>query len=171
MQLGLNHAFILFMKNSTYSNHSITLLLGACLGFCQLSQAADRSPVLVADAGSLMQQNEQSIKPHLPSTDNLRLLSLPPPMTLPEQFGMTVRRVYFLGNSRISKSQLYPAVQPFLNRPLVAADIDKMKAAVTNFYRQMGWIVEVYLPQQALDQNELTLQVVEDLRHSGKPAR
>jgi len=46
-----------------------------------------------------------------------------------------------------------------------------MKAAVTNFYRQMGWIVEVYLPQQSLDQNELTLQVVEDLRHSGKPAR
>lgn len=159
------------MKNSTLPNHSITLLLGASLGLCQVSLAADSSSVLVADAGSLMQQNEQSIKPHLPSTDVLKLLSLPPPMTLPDQFGMTVRRVYFLGNSRISKSQLYPEVQPFLNRPLVAADIDKMKAVVTNFYRQMGWIVEVYLPQQTLDQNELTLQVVEDLRHSGKPAR
>ena len=159
------------MKNSTHRNHSITLLLGASLGLCQVSLAADISSVLVADAGSLLQQSEQSIKPHLTSTDALKLLSLPPPMTLPEQFGMTVRRVYFVGNSRISKSQLYPAVQPFLNRPLVAVDIDKMKAAVTNFYRQMGWIVEVYLPQQTLDQNELTLQVVEDLRHSGKPAR
>ena len=159
------------MKNSTLPNHSITLLFGACLGLCQVSLAADNPQVRGGDAGALMQQNEQSIKPHLPSTDTLRLLSLPPPMTLPEQFGMTVRRVYFLGNSRLSKNQLYPAVQPFLNRPLVAVDIDKMKAAVTNFYRQMGWIVEVYLPQQTLDQNELTLQVVEDLRHSGKPAR
>ena len=46
-----------------------------------------------------------------------------------------------------------------------------MKVAVANVYRQTGWIVEVYLPQQTLDQNELTLQVVEDLRHSGKPPR
>ena len=167
----MNHAFIFSMKNSTHRNHSITLLLGASLGLCQVSLAADISSVLVADAGSLLQQSEQSIKPHLPSTDALKLLSLPPPMTLPEQFGMTVRRVYFVGNSRISKSQLYPAVQPFLNRPLNAVDIDKMKVAVANFYREMGWIVEVYLPQQTLDQNELTLQVVEDLRHSGKPAR
>ena len=161
------------MKNSTHSTHSINLLLGACLGLCHAlsAQAADLQVPRGGDAGALMQQNEQSIKPHLPNNDTLRLLSLPPPMTLPEQFGMTVRRVYFLGNSRISKSQLYPAVQPFLNRPLVAVDIDKMKVAVTNFYRQMGWIVEVYLPQQTLDQNELTLQVVEDLRHSGKPAR
>ena len=118
-----------------------------------------------------MQQNEQSIKPHFPSNDVLRLLSLPPSMTLPDQFGMTVRRVYFLGNTRISKSELYPAVQPFLNRPITVLDIDHMKVAVTNVYRQAGWIVEVYLPQQALDQNELTLQIVEDLRHSGKPAR
>jgi len=169
--VGLNHAFIFTMKNSTHPNHFITVLLGASLGFCQVSLAADTPQVRGGDAGALMQQNEQSIKPHLPNADTLRLLSLPPPMNLPEQFGMTVRRVYFLGNSRLSKSQLYPAVQPFLNRPLTAADIDQMKAAVTNFYRQSGWIVEVYLPQQVLDQNELTLQVVEDLRHSGKPAR
>ena len=125
----------------------------------------------MADAGSLLQQSEQSIKPHLPATDALRLLNLPPPMTLPAQFRMNVRRVYFLGNTRISKSELYPAVQPFLNRSITALEIEKMKVAVANVYRQTGWIVEVYLPQQTLDQNELTLQVVEDLRHSGKPPR
>jgi hypothetical protein len=107
----------------------------------------------------------------LAATDALRLLNLPPPMTLPAQFRMNVRRVYFLGNIRISKSDLYPAVQPFLNRSITTLDIDQIKVAVANVYRQTGWIVEVYLPQQALDQNELTLQVVEDLRHSGKPAR
>ena len=94
------------MKNSTPPNHFITVLLGTSLGFCQVSLAADTPQVRGGDAGALMQQNEQSIKPHLPNTDALRLLSLPPPMTLPEQFGMTVRRVYFLGNTRLSILQV-----------------------------------------------------------------
>ena len=162
------------MKISTHPYRSSTLLLGICLSLCHgfSARAADSSQVpRGGDAGALMQQNEQSIKPHFQSNDVLKLLSLPPPMTLPDQFGMTVRRVYFLGNKRISKSELYPAVQPFLNRPITALDIDYMKVAVANVYRQTGWIVEVYLPHQSLDQNELTLQIVEDLRHSGKPAR
>ena len=169
----MNHAFISNMKISTHPYRSSTLLLGICLSLCHgfSARAADSSALLMADAGSLLQQSEQSIKPHLPATDALRLLNLPPPMTLPAQFRMNVRRVYFLGNTRISKSELYPAVQPFLNRSITALDIDKMKVAVAIVYRQTGWIVEVYLPQQTLDQNELTLQVVEDLRHSGKPPR
>jgi hemolysin activation/secretion protein len=152
------------MKLYTRQYHSAKLAIGVYLGFCLVQ------PVW-ADAGSLLQQNEQSIKPHLPATDALRLLNFPPPMTLSDQFRMNVRRVYFLGNSRINKNELYPAVQPFLNRSITPLEIDKMKVAVTNVYRQAGWIVEVYLPQQTLDQNELTLQIVEDLRHSGKPAR
>ena len=162
------------MKISTHPYRSSTLLLGLCLGLCHgfSARAADSSQIpRGGDAGSLLQRNEQSIKPHLPATDALRLLNLPPPMSLPDQFRMNVRRVYFLGNTRLSKSELYPAVQPFLNRSITALDIDQMKVAVANVYRQTGWIVEVYLPQQSLDQNELTLQVVEDLRHSGKPPR
>lgn len=92
-------------------------------------------------------------------------------MVLSDQVRVNVRRVYFQGNSRLTKSQLYPAVQPFLNRPLNANELGRLTAAVTDKYRQAGWIVEVYIPQQALDQNELNLQVVEDVRNSGKPGR
>jgi len=52
------------------------------------------------------------------------------------------------------KSELYPAIQPFLNRSITALEIDQMKVAVANVYRQTGWIVEVYLPQQTLDHLE-----------------
>jgi hemolysin activation/secretion protein len=64
-----------------------------------------------------------------------------------------------------------PLNEHHLNRPLNAADVNHLLAAVTNEYRKAGWFVEVYMPQQALDQNELTLQVVEEIRGSGKPAR
>ena len=122
-------------------------------------------------AGSLMNQNEQSIKSHLPNNEQLRMLLLPPPMPISDQFRMVVRRVYFQGNKLLDKTQLYPSIQPFLNKPLGAAELGKIAEAVTNRYRQSGWVIEVYIPQQALDQNELILQVVEDVRTSNKPQR
>jgi hemolysin activation/secretion protein len=168
----LNHAFIETMKFSRFRSFTSTCAAGACLA-CVTPPAlwAQNGAMPSVDAGSLTQQNAQSIKQHLPASDTLRLLSLPPPMALSDQLRMNVRRVYFLGNRRLDKAQLYPAVLPFLNRPLTSIEIGRLTAAVTDIYRQAGWIVEVYVPQQALDQNELTLQVVEDIRNSGKPAR
>jgi len=146
----------------------LTSLLSSLLVSTPNASAAD---LWLADAGSVMRQSEQSIKPHLPSNDTLRLLSLPAPMPVTDQIRLHVRRVYFQGNRLLTKAQLYPSVQPFLNRPLNAADVNHLLEAVTNEYRKAGWFVEVYMPQQPLDQNELTLQVVEEVRGSGKPQR
>ena len=146
-------------------------LLTALVGGLSLGAALAANDIPNVDAGSVMRQSEQSVKPRLPAIDTLRLLSLPPPMPISDQIRLYVRRIYFQGNRLMSKGLLYPAVQPYLNRPLNAADINRMLEAVTNEYRKAGWIVEVYMPHQALDQNEITLQVVEDVRGSGKPSR
>ena len=154
----------------TLSTCRLPLLTSLIWGL-SLGAATAANELAQVDAGSVMRQSEQSIKPHLPATDTLRLLSLPPPMPVTDQIRLHVRRVYFQGNRFLTKAQLYPAVQPYLNRPLNAADVNQLLAAVTNEYRKAGWFVEVYIPQQALDQNEMTLQVVEDVRGSGKPSR
>ena len=146
-------------------------LLTSLIWGLSLGAATAANELAQVDAGSVMRQSEQSVKPHLPATDTLRLLSLPPPMPVTDQIRLHVRRVYFQGNRFLTKAQLYPAVQPYLNRPLNAADVNHLLAAVTNEYRKAGWFVEVYIPKQALDQNELTLQVVEEVRGSGKPSR
>jgi hemolysin activation/secretion protein len=148
---------------------SLVYSLGLCSSLTAWVANAVELPNV--DAGSVMRQSEQSVKPHLPSIDTLRLLSLPPPMPVNDQIRLHVRRVYFQGNRLLTKGQLYPAVQPYLNRPLNAADVNHLLEAVTNEYRKAGWIVEVYIPHQPLDQNELTLQVVEDVRGSGIPTR
>jgi hemolysin activation/secretion protein len=160
----------MLLKNMSLSICRLPLLTSLIWG-ASLGAALAANEVPNVDAGSVMRQSEQSVKPHLPGTDTLRLLSLPPPMPVTDQIRLHVRRVYFQGNRLLTKAQLYPAVQPYLNRPLNAADVNHLLAAVTNEYRKAGWFVEVYMPQQALDQNELTLQVVEDIRGSGKPAR
>lgn len=128
-------------------------------------------PYTLPNGGVFLNQNEQSVKSHLPNNDQLRMLLLPPPMVISDQIRMQVRRVYFQGNKLLDKTQLYPSVQPYLNRPLGAAELGQITEAVANRYRQAGWVVEVYIPQQALDQNELILQVVEDVRTSNKPQR
>ena len=160
----------MLLLNRTLSLSRVPLLTSLIWGL-SLGAATAANELAQVDAGSVMRQSEQSVKPHLPATDTLRLLSLPPPMPVTDQIRLHVRRVYFQGNRFLTKVQLYPAVQPYLNRPLNAADVNHLLAAVTNEYRKAGWFVEVYIPQQALDQNELTLQVVEDIRGSGKPSR
>lgn len=151
-------------------------VVAARLALVSLTALAVQSALAVdipnlPNAGSLLNQNEQSVKSHLPSNDQLHMLLLPPPMAISDQFRMQVRRVYFQGNRLLDKTQLYPSVQPFLNKPLGATELGKIAEAVTNRYRQAGWVVEVYIPQQALDQNELILQVVEDVRTSNRPKR
>jgi hemolysin activation/secretion protein len=157
--------------NAFHCRSQIVKILACCLSTGASLAAHAANDVPNVDAGSVMRQSEQSLKPLLPSQDTLRLLSLPPPMPVNDQIRLHVRRVYFSGNRLLTKGQLYPSVQPYLNRPLNAADVHHLLEAVTNEYRKAGWIVEVYIPHQPLDQNELTLQVVEDVRGSGKPAR
>ena len=106
----------------------LTSLLSSLLGSTLPAAAAD---LWLADAGSVMRQSEQSLKPHLPGQDTLKLLSLPPPMPVTDQIRLHVRRVYFQGNRLLTKVQLYPAVQPYLNRPLNAADVNHLLEAVT----------------------------------------
>jgi hemolysin activation/secretion protein len=61
----------------------------------------------------------------------------------------------------MSAEQLAPAVAAYLNRPL---DFNQLQAAVTavaEFYRAAGWVVRAYLPQQDIQDGNVTIQIVE----------
>ena len=101
----------MLLKNMSLSICRLPLLTSLIWGL-SLGAATAANELAQVDAGSVMRQSEQSVKPHLPGTDTLRLLSLPPPMPVTDQIRLHVRRVYFQGNRLLTKAQLYPAVQP-----------------------------------------------------------
>ncbi len=114
------------------------------------------------DAGALRGQIEQRTPNLLPPQKPP--LPAPPPEYKPTAgLVVTVKAFQFVGNQLLSQAQLAAAVASYLNRPLDFAGLQKAAAAVSEAYRQAGWLVRVYLPRQDITGGVVTLQIVEGI--------
>ncbi|MEY8875029.1 MAG: ShlB/FhaC/HecB family hemolysin secretion/activation protein [Leptothrix sp. (in: b-proteobacteria)] len=88
---------------------------------------------------------------------------------------VTVKAFRFKGNTLLGNERLAPAVASYLDRALSFAELQNAAAAVAAVYREAGWVVRVYLPQQDISGGEVTLQVIEAVfgavRVEGQPQR
>lgn len=132
---------------------AFSLLLAQCL---HIPTQAQTPP----DAGSLRQQIEQQRRVPLPAARPERVA--PPPEIRPAA-GMTVnvKAFRFAGNTLLSSEQLTAAVAGFAGQALDFAGLQRVADAVAAAYREAGWIVRAYLPEQDVSEGTITLQVVE----------
>ena len=153
----------------------------ACLAVSLTAAHAQTAP---PDAGSLRQQIEQQREQSAPSPVRpqqsapppvrpLRAAPLPPESQLQGSLSVQVKQFRFAGNTLLSADKLAPAVAGFLNQTLRFADLQRAADAVASVYREAGWIVRAYLPEQDISEGVVTLQVVEarfaGLRMEGSP--
>ncbi len=113
------------------------------------------------DAGSLQQQIDRERKPMLPPRATPERPAEPAAMQPAAGASITVSAFRFAGNTLLGEEQLAPAVAGYLNRPLDFAQLQKAAAAVAEVYRQAGWVVRAYLPQQEIQAGVVTIQIVE----------
>lgn len=117
----------------------------------------------IPDAGALMRQTEQNIR-FTEAQRSARIRDvLPPQAELTPQTLVEVKRFKFNGNARLTDERLQNALNSFTNRPLNQHDLQHVTEAVTEAYRQSGWLVEAYVPRQDLSARELTIQVIESI--------
>lgn len=128
----------------------------ACLSISAWGQS-------IPDAGALMRQTEQMLRQKPPPLSVPRLEPLPPALVINESTDVTVFRFKFNGNQRLSTDQLQAAVAPFAQKALRANDLQHLTDAVSEAYRQAGWLVQAYIPRQDLSGGEMTLQVIESI--------
>jgi len=112
------------------------------------------------DAGSLKRGIEQDQRKVLPDKAPSPF-ALPQPMKSLGGASVTVTTFRFSGNTRLSDKRLAEVVKEFLNRPLDFAGLQNAALAVANAYRQAGWVVRVYLPEQDVTGGTVTIQIVE----------
>jgi hemolysin activation/secretion protein len=117
----------------------------------------------IPDAGALMRQTEQNIRFSQMQQAAQARESLPPAMLMNDSTFVTAQRFEFSGNKRLGSEQLYPVVASFTNRPLNQHDLQQLTHAVTEAYRQKGWLVQAYIPRQVLPASVLTVQVIESI--------
>ena len=112
------------------------------------------------DAGALLQQIEKNRQPALPkkSTQDVRIA--PPPLEALSGPSVTVKHFQVDGNALLDDATLQRALAPFLDRPLSFQELQRAALAVSDAYRQAGWIARAYLPRQEIDGGTVTIQVV-----------
>lgn len=112
------------------------------------------------DAGSVLRQIEPQRQAPLPARSEAPPAA--PPMTAPAGGAtVTVQRFEFRGNTLLPTEQLTAAVAPWLKRPLGFGELQAAAMAVATLYREAGWVVRAYLPQQDISQGGVTIQIVE----------
>jgi hemolysin activation/secretion protein len=121
------------------------------------------------DAGALMRQSEQMFKQSQMQRTPPPRATLPAEMVINESTLITAQRVKFNGNQLLTEGQLQAVAVPFVNRPLKELDLQQLTHAVSEAYREAGWLVQAYIPNQSLTGGALTVQVIESIPPS-KPA-
>ncbi len=149
----------------------LSVLLLIALG---LQAHAQTTPPL-PDAGSLRQQIEQQRELHLPQAAPLPRVAPPPEIAPQAGISIAVKAFRFAGNTLLSAEQLAPALAPFVGSTLDFAGLQRATDAVAAAYREAGWIVRAYLPQQDVSEGTITVQVVEarfaGVRFEGAPSQ
>lgn len=131
------------------------ILVAALLSaFASPSFSADTLP----DAGQLdrtLRENEE-VKPFTP-----------PPLVKPEEktrpSGPTapVSRFTLKGVTRVDESALQEVLKPYIGRQLTMQELEEAVARVTLYYRDQGWIVRAWLPEQDISGGVVTIEVLE----------
>lgn len=112
-------------------------------------------------AGTLQQQIEKDRRVELPKVQAPKLQQAPQALQVQGELVVEVSEFRFAGNTRIDASTLSQAVAGYLNQPLDLPQLQAAASAVAQAYRDRGWVVRAYLPEQDVENGVITIQIVE----------
>ena len=112
------------------------------------------------DAGSVLRQIEQDQRRELPPESEPQIAE-PTPMDSSGGATITVEQYRFVGNTLLSDTELAKVVEPYADRPAGFAELQAAAMAVAEAYRDAGWVVRAFLPQQDVTDGTVTVEVVE----------
>jgi hemolysin activation/secretion protein len=135
----------------------ISLLSSATLALSITAQAAGPN----IDAGSLMRQAEQELKPTKAKPARPTGKTVPSAAAKVGDPSVRVQQFDFVGNALLSTETLRQAVAGFTNRSLTLTQLKEAADAITTSYRNAGWTVRAYLPKQEVSDGVVTIQIVE----------
>ena len=138
----------------------LSLFASVSLALC-LSHSGAYAAGPNVDAGALLRQAEQELKPTKSTKKRTRRKAAPTAAVRPTDTTVQVNTFAFKGNTLLSSDALQTALASFTNRPLTLAQLKEAADAITNTYREAGWTVRAYLPQQEINNGTVTLHVVE----------
>ena len=115
-------------------------------------------------AGQLLQQNRElePTAPLLPDvTRNVSPLEVKPSTPPPGQLTFVVKQFEFTGNTKIPTSDLDRLAAGLINTPITFDDLGLLTNAITQYYRERGWLVRAVVPKQDITAGVVRIQLIE----------
>jgi len=131
-----------------------TALVGCALGMAVHAQVN-------IDAGSLLRQTERDLATPMPAPGLQAPASGPSREAKPSDATVQVRGFTLVGNTLLSTEELRKALAPFTDRVMTLAQLKDAADWVTTTYREAGWMVRAFLPQQEIKDGIVTIQIIE----------
>ena len=113
------------------------------------------------DAGSLLRQTERDLANPMPAPGLQAPASGPSREAKPSDATVQVRGFTLVGNTLLSTEELRKALAPFTDRVMTLAQLKDAADWVTTTYREAGWMVRAFLPQQEIKDGIVTIQIIE----------
>lgn len=127
------------------------------LALCPVSAMAQSPPT----GGTLLQQVEPGKTPALPRAERPPVPAVAPAAAAAAGPSVRVVAFRFSGHTLLGEDQLQAAVAPWLGRPLGFAELGQATAAVTEAYRQAGWLARADLPRQEVTGGLVEIRILE----------
>ena len=131
-------------------------LMSTLIVLAGLSTPAFAAP----DAGTLQQQIDRERGITLPKKSTPTEVA-PQPIKSIDGQTITVKAFVFNGNTLLSNEQLALVIAAYLDRPLTFTELQQAAASIATAYREAGWVVRAYLPEQDVNDGNITIQIVE----------
>ena len=132
-------------------------ILLACLGVLLLTPLAHAQP----SSGSLLQEIEsQQPSRGLPAVVPKALPEVPP-ADLTQEKKYFVKNFKFVGNVQISENDLNMVLKNYVNRSLTFNQFQAAAAAISEAYRDRGWLVKAFLPSQDITEGTVAIHIIE----------
>ncbi len=114
-----------------------------------------------------MRQTEQMLRAN--PVHNPSRAALAPALVIDVNTAVAVKRIQFAGHKHLSLDTLQQLARPYEGRTLDGNDLHHLTYAVTQAYREAGWVVQAYVPRQPLQTGDLLIQIIESVPPSSKP--
>ena len=147
------------MHHSIFKRYFLDAVPLALLAGSALAQTQVTPP----DAGALRQLIERDQAQPVPRAVAPAQPAAPPEMSPANAATFEVKAFRFAGNTLVTSALLEQAVAAFIGRTLTFAELQAATSAAAQTYRDAGWLVRAYLPEQDVSEGVVTIQLEEAL--------
>jgi hemolysin activation/secretion protein len=131
------------------------------LGALVLASGASLANGFSPDAGSMMANQQDMFASRASTPVEGFPMEYYPKLRWTDDFTVQVDSITIHGNSLVQNDKLQVAVKGFVGKRLMVEKLSAVSAAVARAYKDSGYRVKAYIPDQSFSGGRLVVQVIE----------